>query len=79
MNYKTMGGFSCPNCLKLNLCGCKTCYPINSIHSELKLAQRTEDGEAFICVYCGNEFTDDESLDVQMQEYLKNKKDENEK
>lgn len=71
-----MGGDTCPKCLKLNLCGCKHCYSINSIHPELKLCKYTDDGEGFICVYCGNEFSSDESLDVQMQEYLKNKKDE---
>ena len=76
MNNPTMGGFSCPTCLKLNLCDCKTCYPINSTHPELKLAKYTEDGEGFICVYCGTEFSPDDSLFVQMEEYLKNKKDE---
>lgn len=71
-----MGGYTCPKCLKLNLCGCKHCYPVNSIHPELKLCKYTDDGEGFVCGYCGNEFSPDESLEVQMQEYLKYKKDE---
>lgn len=62
--------------IKLNLCGCKTCYPINSVHPELKLCQYTPDNEGFICVYCNQPFSPDESLEVQMNEYLKNKKDE---
>lgn len=71
---KTLGGFYCPHCLKLNLCGCPNCktfYEKNGT-GDMKYCTWTEDREGFICSYCNLPFSPDASLDTEFK-IIKNK------
>lgn len=66
---KTLGGFYCPHCLKLNLCDCKTCkkfYDENGI-GDMKFCTWTNGGNSFICSYCNEPFNPGESLDAEFE------------
>lgn len=66
---KTLGGFYCPHCLKLNLCDCKTCkkfYDENGI-GNMKFCTWTNGGNSFICSYCNEPFNPGESLDAEFE------------
>ena len=69
---RILGGFHCPHCTEINLCDCKTCKPFyekNGI-GDKKYCTWTEDGDGFICSYCGVPFSPDESLEEEYRIYM---------
>ena len=75
--FRIMGAFVCPHCLKDNLCICPTCKKhYDSVDlGNYKFCQYTPDGNNFICSYCNEGFSPDESLEIEYQQY-KQRKDE---
>lgn len=66
---RTLGGFTCPHCAKLNLCNCTACKRFYEEHGlgDRKYCNWTEDGEGFICSYCNEPFSPDDSLDAEYE------------
>ena len=60
---------TCPNCEKLNRCGCKSCNP-NNDKSELVIIDY--ENSVYQCYFCSHKFTEQDSLDFEWDMMHKN-------
>lgn len=59
---------SCPQCHKLNKCDCKSCNPDGKV---IDLVIILEDEQLYQCCFCGNKFNEQDSLDYDWDEMIK--------